>query len=227
MPEPNSTNELQPDPELYTGLVGLMASSDASTRTRAWFGLSYISDTLAGAQSVLRAGALTFAGEHLLAGDEDSDDDGLELAEWVCLVIGNISKYRSTLAAVLAAPEIVERIVSLVQNANTSIRRSAILALHNITLYHEGAQSVMAAGALECLDVDLIQREEDTRVLYWAARLLANLARHRVAGREGLTPRIREINEHPQADERVSRAARFASRKLDGKKSGRGSGRHP
>ncbi|KAJ7051785.1 armadillo-type protein [Mycena amicta] len=191
----SSRSEFEPDPELYKGLVELISSSDPATCVRGWFGLSYISETLAGAQAVLLAGALRYAGEHLLAVHIEDSDQGPMLAQWVCLVLANISRYRSTLAAVLAKPDIIKRIVELIGNRNTSVRRSAMLAVHNITLYHEGAQSMLAAGCLDRLDIQLLRREEDVRVLYWAARVLANFARHCIGEKEGLFLKVSAINQ--------------------------------
>ncbi|KAF7300005.1 hypothetical protein MKEN_01322900 [Mycena kentingensis (nom. inval.)] len=195
-------------PDLHADLVALLDSDDATVCARAWFGLSYISDTLTGAREVVNSGALHYAVRDLAKFREG------ECVQWTCLVMGNVAHHRSTLGSILDEPAILERLVELASHRIAAIRRSAILALHNITRWREGVQAIFALGILDKVHVE---REEDAGILYWTARLLGNLAKYASKHeRRQLRVHIQRILEHSLSDKRVLKAATIAMRTTAG-----------
>ncbi|KAJ7465330.1 armadillo-type protein [Mycena galericulata] len=141
---------------------------DSDVIQRATFPLGSFAKWPDGAQAVIDANTLPHLSELL-----ESASKGIR--KNACVLVVNLARHESTLAAIFAANPF-ERLVSLLRDADTGVIQRATHALVNLAYRLNGAQAVMSANTLPHLS-DLLE-SPSKRVRKNGCFLVGNLTRH-------------------------------------------------
>ncbi|KAJ7270417.1 armadillo-type protein [Mycena rebaudengoi] len=149
-------------------LVDLLRDEHPEVIVSASSALSWISESLEGAQAVIEAGANQMIDQLLQSSNTD-------VQRSTCFLLGNLVGFQPTVAAIWEGNRCT-MLVELARDPETDVVESAVCALAEIALQTAGALAVVEAGILKHSD-ELLE-SANVGVREWACDLMERLACH-------------------------------------------------